>query len=247
MVKFFRKIRQRLITENKFSKYLLYAVGEIMLVVIGILIALQVNNWNQKQILQKETGIILTLLHEEFKENKILLSQTLSYWKRAHFSTEELLYQCTLSEPNYSETQIDSIFNMVFSNPPYFPNQAVYEDLLNNGKLRLINNHLLKSKLFIWKTTYGYLEDRFNYSVKIAENFLTPYLYKNVSLKNWEFAKGSRKDKSQLTNRVMDIFHDLEFENMIGDRVYVLKRGINIMEEELNPLIDEIIEMTKPH
>ena len=47
MIKFFRKIRQRLLTENKFSKYLLYAIGEIILVVIGILIALQINNWNE--------------------------------------------------------------------------------------------------------------------------------------------------------------------------------------------------------
>ncbi len=47
MIKFFRKIRQRLLSENKFSKYLLYAIGEIILVVIGILIALQINNWNE--------------------------------------------------------------------------------------------------------------------------------------------------------------------------------------------------------
>ena len=47
MIKFFRHIRQRLLTENKFSKYLLYAIGEIFLVVVGILIALQINNWNE--------------------------------------------------------------------------------------------------------------------------------------------------------------------------------------------------------
>ena len=49
MIKFFRKIRQRLLTKNKFSKYLLYAFGEIVLVVIGILIALQINNLNEQQ------------------------------------------------------------------------------------------------------------------------------------------------------------------------------------------------------
>jgi hypothetical protein len=47
MIKFFRRIRQQLLTENKFPKYLLYAIGEIVLVVIGILIALQINNWNE--------------------------------------------------------------------------------------------------------------------------------------------------------------------------------------------------------
>lgn len=52
MIKFFRKIRQKLLTENKFSKYLLYAIGEIVLVVIGILIALQINNWNENRKLK---------------------------------------------------------------------------------------------------------------------------------------------------------------------------------------------------
>lgn len=61
MIKFFRQIRQKLLSENppagragKFSKYLLYAVGEILLVVIGILIALQVNNWNEQRKLRLE-------------------------------------------------------------------------------------------------------------------------------------------------------------------------------------------------
>lgn len=49
MLKFFRKIRQSLMAENRFSKYVLYAIGEIVLVVIGILIAVQINNWNEKQ------------------------------------------------------------------------------------------------------------------------------------------------------------------------------------------------------
>ena len=48
MIKFFRKIRQNMIKENKVSKYLLYAIGEIILVVIGILIALSINNWNEQ-------------------------------------------------------------------------------------------------------------------------------------------------------------------------------------------------------
>lgn len=49
MIKFFRKIRKNMIKENRTSKYLVYAIGEIVLVVIGILIALQVNNWNEER------------------------------------------------------------------------------------------------------------------------------------------------------------------------------------------------------
>jgi hypothetical protein len=52
MIKFFRKIRQKMLTENKFGKYMTYAVGEVILVVIGILIAVSINNWNQERQLE---------------------------------------------------------------------------------------------------------------------------------------------------------------------------------------------------
>ena len=57
MIKFFRQIRQQLLTENKLAKYLLYAIGEIILVVIGILIGLQINNWNTSKIESKNKEI----------------------------------------------------------------------------------------------------------------------------------------------------------------------------------------------
>lgn len=70
MIKFFRKIRQKLLSENKFNKYIFYAIGQIILVVIGILIALQINNNNEaakkkgkEKIILKE---ILTSLNNDF-------------------------------------------------------------------------------------------------------------------------------------------------------------------------------------
>jgi len=73
MIKFFRKIRQRLLTENKISKYLLYAIGEIALIVIGILIALQINNWNEYQKAVKSENELLTSLQNEISANIELL------------------------------------------------------------------------------------------------------------------------------------------------------------------------------
>ena len=69
MLRFFRQIRQRLLTDNKFSKYLLYALGEIMLVVIGILIALQINNWNEERKQNHLEIVYLNRLHNELKKD----------------------------------------------------------------------------------------------------------------------------------------------------------------------------------
>ena len=64
MIKFFCRIRQKLLEENRFSKYLVYAIGEIILVVIGIMIALQINNWNEEQ----QTAEVLNQFVIEFKK-----------------------------------------------------------------------------------------------------------------------------------------------------------------------------------
>lgn len=69
MIQFFRHIRKYLLVENKFSKYLLYAIGEIVLVVIGILIALQINNWNEFKKDRKVEQKLLIELKENLKTN----------------------------------------------------------------------------------------------------------------------------------------------------------------------------------
>ena len=76
MIKFFRKIRQRLLTENKISRYLIYAIGEIILVVIGILIALGINNWNEGKKENREQSYLLSHLQQELINDSINL-QTL--------------------------------------------------------------------------------------------------------------------------------------------------------------------------
>ena len=75
MIKFFRHIRKQLLTENKFSKYLLYAIGEIVLVVIGILLALNINNRNQQQINDAEITSILKEIQQDLVSDVELSKQ----------------------------------------------------------------------------------------------------------------------------------------------------------------------------
>jgi hypothetical protein len=91
MIKFFRKIRQQLLTENKFSKYLLYAVGEIILVVIGILIALSINNWNEQRKIENQGKEYIGEIYGDLKNEISNLKDIVSGLQKQFQATENAL------------------------------------------------------------------------------------------------------------------------------------------------------------
>ena len=91
MLKFFRQIRQRLFQENRFSKYLLYAIGEIFLVVVGILIALQINNWNQKREERQAVRRYLSSLIEDLTDDIAQYQRRSDHAAFKFHSTQHLL------------------------------------------------------------------------------------------------------------------------------------------------------------
>ena len=93
MIKFFRKIRQQLLTENKFSKYLMYALGEIILVVIGILIALWINTKNQEHAQQQKIDSILVKI-----QNDLLQDIHNSEWLIENYMRKDSIYNRMMSD-----------------------------------------------------------------------------------------------------------------------------------------------------
>jgi len=93
MIKFFRKIRQKLLTENKFSKYLLYALGEIILVVIGILIALQINNSNNQRIEKVREIKYLTNIKIDLNKDIESLEYNIDFRQKKALGIEKLISQ----------------------------------------------------------------------------------------------------------------------------------------------------------
>ncbi|NND94281.1 MAG: hypothetical protein HKN45_05405, partial [Flavobacteriales bacterium] len=82
MIKFFRTIRQKLLSESKFSKYLIYAIGEIVLVVIGILLALQINTWNEERKTEQLEQSLLQEMKEDLRADILDMQENVSYNER---------------------------------------------------------------------------------------------------------------------------------------------------------------------
>lgn len=148
MIKFFRKIRQNLVSENKFSKYLIYAFGEIVLVVIGILIALAINNRNQDRIvLEKEQTYLKGLKVEIQTSAKKLLK--LREVNNTNFSgAKQLLDFVSNAEIEPSEAKFSELLFSTFSYDISFnPNNSLLFEIINSGSLKDISNTELRIRL----------------------------------------------------------------------------------------------------
>ena len=104
MIKFFRKIRQNLLSEGKIGKYFKYAVGEIVLVVIGILIALQINNWNENKKLSETTQVYYRQLLKDLNADKAYISQKIEMYRER--TSRYNLYKEMYKKPNISADDV---------------------------------------------------------------------------------------------------------------------------------------------
>ncbi len=151
MIKFFRKIRQKLLSENRFTKYTLYAIGEIVLVVMGILIALSVNNWNENQKLRNNEQLYLLDLKEEFNYNKNELQRVGSLNDKNMDNALELINSFGLNTIEITEREFGVMAGGALSNEIQFnPSQGVLDEIISSGKLGLISNKKLKFSLSTW-------------------------------------------------------------------------------------------------
>ncbi|MGB0916570.1 MAG: DUF6090 family protein [Flavobacteriales bacterium] len=109
MIKFFRKIRQQLLSENKFTKYLIYAIGEIILVVIGILLAVSINEWNSNRKAQQEIDHLLVAFQKDLTVN-IKEGNRILDWAIRRDSIIELILQRKVTAEMYYERTVKPMF-----------------------------------------------------------------------------------------------------------------------------------------
>ena len=185
MIKFFRKIRQSLITENKPGKYLKYALGEIILVVIGILIALQINNWNEQRKIENKGK---EYIHEIYKELKIELSNIdliLNSLTNQYNDTEHVL--------SFFESENKEIKDTVQFTESYWSTTRLFiieRDLNTFDKLKSSGQSIL-----LKNDSLSNLLDRFykNFDIRIL-NFKEFPIQARMDLRKESFPIGSMED-----------------------------------------------------
>ncbi|TFG72400.1 MAG: hypothetical protein E4H26_11090 [Flavobacteriales bacterium] len=177
MIKLLRNIRQRMIKENKISKYLLYAMGEIVLVVIGILIALQINNWND-ELKQRNLEIkILKEISGNLKLDLVEIRQDISIMDSVNLAGHDIL-QFMKKEAIPSELFYYDVSKLRV-NPHFDPNKSGYSLLVSKG-VEIIENDSLRGAISVlyesaYPYYYRYEEERTQFKVHQINPVLLAY------------------------------------------------------------------------
>lgn len=170
MLRFFRKIRQKLWKERHLKTYLVYIFGEILLVVVGILLALQINNWNESRKQAAQRKVLIQALLDDFEDTQQGISEALALQQSIVENNQKFLTTVYFSR-NYEA--LDSIQNTIrsfFRTMPFTPNLTTYQDAQSSGKISLLDD---KNLLFLFADFFNNLE-RLNQFRQIAYelNFL---------------------------------------------------------------------------
>ena len=247
MIKFFRNIRKSLLTENRFNKYLLYAIGEIILVVIGILIALQINNWNQNRLERNEEKVILQNLKEDYKSAVEEFKWLNTIRNQIITSAEKITAIKPNEVENYQTTYLDSLFSQTLFAPTFNNESGSLNVLLTSGKINLISNEDLKNKLIAWPGDVSdMIEDEIAHSdmyfgayTEILENFLSwNDLLKHRTMPAARFKKIQLQlmpDNPVVSSDYFALLNNKRFLNLLSRRASIC----NISNNETEDLIEK--------
>ena len=228
--------------DNRPVQYMRYAAGEIALVVIGILIALQINNWNEERKERKEEQKLLRNLHIEFKTNYDNLKERDSVLEITIQSIEFVFEQMAKPTEVQQHKNVDSLLSKMLSSPTWSPSEYVLNDLKNSGNLTKLSSQNLKSLLFEWSRFFSLLSEN-QQQVETTSKELIAFIKENGSLRNVDAGDlNFNYSKSILFSNNETLLSNYKFENYLDDKLYVLKisrRDYSNAEKLILKILDE--------
>lgn len=246
MIKFFRKIRQNLISEGKTINYLKYAIGEIILVVIGILIALQINTWNEQRKDDSTLKIYYNQILDDFKKDQIFIEK-LSF----HLDSNMVKYTAYKQKQQLTNLTIDESLEYI-GNLNWLTSDVQFQTITINtlqssGDIKLIPSEI-RNKLIELKT----LQDQTISSAKFNNGLYAERVgYANRFSGGGDFLKGNLNN-SKITREILDENNKIQWlfglqnsqeAKMIGERKTLqLLKEIKLNIDEITKLINKELE-----
>lgn len=187
MIPFFRKLRKQLADDNKPLKYMRYAIGEIVLVVIGILIALSINNWNQNQQEKRIEQATLKALLSEFKDNRTSVKDYLEDVKIMRKYGDTLRRLIGPEMTYVIADDVHKLMGMIGKTTKCVVSVDVLEDAQSSGRLNLLSNVEIRQAISKWSSQLKELQgEEFDWAQEFSSQF-APYANKWIQWDNVDY------------------------------------------------------------
>lgn len=212
MIKFFRTIRKTLLEKHKTAKYFKYAIGEIVLVVIGILIALQLNNWNTDRIARLEELKLLTEMHHNLESDLEDCIWNINKNLELHQSNSAVLRHLEEQTPLHDSLKLH--YGNILGTTTQRRNMSTYDHLKSKGIDLISNDSLRRDITALYSERYYYIEKmELQYDNQIQLNQVLPQINEKVIIDNIS-KTGDPIDLESLQN-------DNAFKGVLRTNVYV--------------------------
>lgn len=230
MIKLFRSIRQNMLKENKVNKYLLYAFGEILLVVIGILIALQINTWNQERINSREEQRIYQDLVEELEFNKFLVKYGSEFMGEVVEAAERMSVRINNTNESFNEAEFNQDIHKLTWVWASGRSTTMYDVLSASGEFSLISSPILRKKLADLKRNQELLQKYEEFQNRFVDDQLRPFLNQHVdrtTIKSRLIAAeiSVTRHSSVFPPNDNQILQNREFANLLTDLIFFYKKN----------------------
>ncbi|MBT8287572.1 MAG: hypothetical protein KJO00_06110 [Bacteroidia bacterium] len=236
--------------QNKTGKYFKYAIGEIILVVIGILIALQVNNWNIKRIERTSEIKYLNNIKLDLQKDLASLTYQIDFRREKYDRVEKLIAQIN-GQP---VQDIDELAKNVFftlMEERFTPNRSTYNELASSGNLNLISNDSIKKLLLELEELYKYNNFGIDHEMYEYREYISKPLFKYANTDRlipvYDGEKTAREQDISLES-FQGLFQSPEYKNglvisnLISKEFIPIYENIQSKSEKIIELIDEDIE-----
>lgn len=234
MIKFFRQIRYDLMEKNKTGKYLKYAIGEIILVVIGILIALSINNWNEDRKSDIELNNYLELMAEELQQDKLFFNVLITENKY------KLKYLISLSNGDFESITLTNAQDIIAYNLNLRNFGSAYNTLKENGNIIGINNKKLRDLMIFYyeDLAIGYNQNtdwHRNFVVANIENYTTEHIPLDIDGNTNPSVVINEMQKNKLSSIVnYQIDNFRMFDRMATGNIKAIEDLIEELDYEIN-------------
>lgn len=232
-MKLFRNVRQGFVEQGNVKKYIPYAIGEILLVMIGILLAFQVSTWNDNRIKKNNEKIYYQNIKDQISDDKILIQNQIQY---NNLFLNQYRYANKIIEKNEREKSdtLGVIIKNLINYSDFDRKGAVYETMVNSGEIKLLKNieiiNLIRS-----------LEERYNYVNRIEDihknavlNFAAPSIAELIKFSNNKIMNIDEVYAFKMQNLVLIMIRISEEKNEIySSAISYIDATLELLDEEL--------------